>query len=77
MFNDIITDQDLFGIIRSNCNENNICIHVCDKLLDDNGNTKDELIKILKIDAYYSSKRMLKETPKSIDCLIILKTGEK
>jgi len=77
MLDAIITDHDLFGIMRSSCHENDICIHVCDKLLDDSGNVKDELIKILKIDAYYSSKRMMKETPKSIDCLIVVKTGEK
>ncbi len=77
MLDAIIKDDDLFQIIRLDCNENGICIQICDKLLNNSGNLIEGLIKILKIDAYYSSKRMREETPKSIDCLIITKTGEK
>ena len=77
MLDAIITEHDLFGITRSGCHENDICIHICEELLDNDGNIKEELIKILKIDEYYSSKKMKDKTPKSIDCLIVMKTGEK
>lgn len=70
----IMCHPELSGILRRSCDENNICIEICDELLvgDD---LNDDLIQILKVDEYYSSKNM-HNPPPSIDCLIILKTGE-
>jgi hypothetical protein len=74
MFDAIITEPDLFPILRETCEENNICVKICDDLME-NGELKENLIKILKVDGYYNSKNM-HNPPPSIDCLIIIKTGE-
>ena len=41
----------------------------------DNGALREDIIKILKVDKYYCSSR-IHNPPRSIDCLIIIKTGE-
>jgi hypothetical protein len=74
MFDKIITHPDLFGILRNTCEENGICVQVCDDLLD-NGELREDLIKILKIDDYFKSSR-IHNPPSSIDCLIVIKTGD-
>ena len=74
MFDLIICHSELSGILRRSCDENKICVEICDKLLS-NDDLNDDLIQILKIDDYYSSRRM-HNPPPSIDCLVILKTAE-
>jgi hypothetical protein len=73
MFIQIDNNLDLFGILRGCCEENSICVGFCDELQAD-GEINEEKVKILKIDAYYSSMRM-HNPPPSIDCLIIVKDG--
>jgi hypothetical protein len=72
MLNAIDQDVSLLNITRRSCVENNVGIDICDALLVD-GDLNDDLIRILKIDDYYSSKNFAKP-PKSIDCLIVVKS---
>lgn len=66
MFDTILTTLELFSIRRETCEENNIGIELSNLLLKTNN------FIILKIDAYYHSKRM-HNPPPAIDCLIIVK----
>jgi hypothetical protein len=66
MFDAILTTPELFSIRRETCEENNIGIELSDKLLETNN------FIILKIDAYYNSKRM-HNPPRAIDCFIMVK----
>lgn len=66
MFDVILTTPELFSISRETCEENNIGIELSNQLLETNN------FIILKIDAYYNSKRM-PDPPPAIDCLIIVK----
>nr|VFJ91353.1 MAG: hypothetical protein BECKLFY1418A_GA0070994_101528 [Candidatus Kentron sp. LFY] len=75
MLNKIANCPDLDLLRRNTCEENDIRVTICDELME-NGALRRDLIAILKIDAYYSTSRM-PEPPKSIDCLIIIKTGER
>lgn len=74
MLDAIIIEPTLYGILRSTCEDNGICVQVCENLLKD-GELREDIIKILKIDEYYCSTKM-HNPPPSIDCLIIIKTGE-
>nr|VFJ87930.1 MAG: hypothetical protein BECKLFY1418B_GA0070995_100846 [Candidatus Kentron sp. LFY] len=75
MFDEITNHPDLCGLLRQTCEEMGIGVKVCDELME-NGDLRQDRINILKIDAYFSTKRM-REPSKSIDCLIIIKTGER
>lgn len=66
MFDAILTTPELFNIHRETCEENNIGIELSNQLLETHN------FIILKIDAYYHSKRM-HNPPPAIDCLIIVK----
>ena len=74
MFDHIRQHPELFGIERGSCEENSLCIAFCEslKFADE---IDDEKVRILKIDAYYNSSRM-HNPPPSIDCLVIVKTGD-
>ncbi len=74
MLDRIITHPELFGILRPTCEENDISVQVCEELLD-NGELREDLIRILKVDKYYNSSRM-HNPPPSLDCLIVIKTGD-
>ncbi|HAI67928.1 MAG TPA: hypothetical protein DCM38_00655 [Gammaproteobacteria bacterium] len=65
MFDEILNDSDLLSLLRSTCEENDICVELSEKLTE-------EKYLILKIDAYYNSSR-IHNPPPSIDCLIIVK----
>ncbi|VFM95240.1 MAG: hypothetical protein BECKG1743D_GA0114223_101573 [Candidatus Kentron sp. G] len=75
MFDEIINCSELSGLLRQTCEENGVCVTVCDELID-NGLLRHDLIRILKIDTYYSS-RIMHNPQASIDCLIIIKTGDR
>nr|VFJ59628.1 MAG: hypothetical protein BECKDK2373B_GA0170837_108419 [Candidatus Kentron sp. DK] len=75
MLDEITNHLELSGLLRPRCKENDVCVTVCDELLE-NGLLRHDLIAILKIDAYFSSKR-IHNPSQSIDCLIIIKTGER
>jgi len=71
MFSKIEQNSELFSIITSYCDENNI--EVClSQGLDENS---DEKLLILKADAYYSTKNM-KNPPPSVDCIILVKCDD-
>lgn len=74
MLDKITNHPELFGISRQSCEENDIGVRICDELMD-NGQLREDAIRILKMDAYYSSKNK-HNPPPAIDCLIIIKTGE-
>ncbi|KPA16742.1 hypothetical protein MHK_003023 [Candidatus Magnetomorum sp. HK-1] len=65
MIDKIYNDLELSSLIRELCDENDICVEISDHISD-----KDYLV--LKIDQYYSSKRM-HNPPPSVDCIIIVK----
>jgi len=68
MFREIEQNSELFPIITSYCEENNI--EVClSQSLDENSHDK---LLILKADAYYSSQNM-NNPPPAIDCIILVK----
>jgi hypothetical protein len=71
MLDAIERDPDLQRITRRTCVENEAEVEICPALLvkDD---LDDSLIKILKVDDYYSTKNFARP-PKSIDCLIVVK----
>ncbi len=72
MFSKIYNDEDLYPIISNYCNENNIEICLSESLQD---NADDQLI-ILKVDEYYSSKKM-HNPPPAVDCIILVKCDKK
>nr|VFK30158.1 MAG: hypothetical protein BECKMB1821G_GA0114241_10603 [Candidatus Kentron sp. MB]VFK34024.1 MAG: hypothetical protein BECKMB1821I_GA0114274_10594 [Candidatus Kentron sp. MB]VFK76199.1 MAG: hypothetical protein BECKMB1821H_GA0114242_10463 [Candidatus Kentron sp. MB] len=74
MLDRITRHPELFGLLRQRCEENDIGVRICDELMD-NGQLREDAIRILKVDAYYNSKNM-RNPPPAIDCLIIIKTGE-
>nr|VFK40471.1 MAG: hypothetical protein BECKTC1821E_GA0114239_100762 [Candidatus Kentron sp. TC] len=76
MFDEIINCPELSGLLRQTCEENDVCVTVCDELIGDDGLLRHDLINILKVDKYYSSSKM-HNPPASIDCLIIIKTGDR
>jgi len=65
MFDVIREDDDLWGLERGECEENDIGVKFDKNLTDDR-------YLILKIDAYYSSSRT-HNPPPSVDCLIIVR----
>ena len=68
MFNKIYNNPNLASIISSYCDENDI--EIClDESLESNS---DDKLLILKIDDYYSSKK-IHNPPPAIDCLILVK----
>nr|VFJ77860.1 MAG: hypothetical protein BECKFW1821C_GA0114237_114211 [Candidatus Kentron sp. FW] len=75
MLNKIADHPELYALLRQSCEKNDVCVTVCDELME-NGDLRCDLINILKMDAYFSSKR-IPDPPLSIDCLIIIKTGER
>lgn len=74
MIDAVVSNPELFSLLRATCDDNNICVQICDDLLE-GGSLREEVIKIIKIDEYYNSTKM-HNPPPSIDCLIIIKTGE-
>ena len=67
MFDEIIQNSELFALIRSKCDENEISVKF-DKRLE---NDENKYI-ILKTDAYYNTINFATPLP-SVDCLIIVK----
>jgi hypothetical protein len=62
--------EELYGYLRSDCEENGACVNVCDDLkIDDE--IDDERIAIIKVDEYYSTKNFAMP-PKSVDCLFVI-----
>ena len=68
MFSKIQQNSELFSIITSYCDENNIEVCLSPEL-DENS---DDKLLILKADDYYSSKNM-HNPPPAIDCIILVK----
>jgi hypothetical protein len=66
MFRRIVNHDVLRHFIEDSCCENEVCI-TFDKSLDANN------VVILKVDKYYNSLALGKNTPPSIDCVIIRK----
>ncbi len=71
MLEAIERNPELFAISVRSCEENNVGVDVCEALLSGT-DLNDAIIKILKVDAYYSSLNFA-TPPKSIDCLIVVK----
>nr|VFJ45299.1 MAG: hypothetical protein BECKFM1743A_GA0114220_100224 [Candidatus Kentron sp. FM]VFJ63058.1 MAG: hypothetical protein BECKFM1743C_GA0114222_103334 [Candidatus Kentron sp. FM]VFK05823.1 MAG: hypothetical protein BECKFM1743B_GA0114221_100058 [Candidatus Kentron sp. FM] len=74
MLDRITNHPELFGLLRQSCEENGIGVRICDEFMD-NGQLREDTVRILKVDAYYSSRNM-HSPPPAIDCLIIIETGE-
>lgn len=74
MINRILETEELFQITRSTCEENGICVNICDNLMIDDQLDSSKII-ILKIDKYYNSS-LMHNPPPSVDCLVIIKYGE-
>lgn len=74
MFDEIRNHPDLADFRCRTCEENNVAVKVCDELTD-NGELRQDLIDILKIDAYYNNR--VHQPDPSIDCLIVIKTGHR
>jgi len=64
MFENILSNSDLFALCRATCEENEARVAFEEKLREDN-------YIVLKIDAYYNSLR-IHNPPPAIDCLIIV-----
>lgn len=73
LFEKIDQHSELYGLTVSECRENNSNLMLGCCLLS-RGEINDDLIRILKIDKYYSSCFM-HSPPPSVDCLIIVKNG--
>jgi len=71
MLEAIELNEQLRQICRESCGENNIQIGICDALVS-GGLLDQSLIKILKVDEYYSSKNF-SQAPKAIDCMIVVR----
>lgn len=71
MFDEIYNNTELFSIRRNECSENGISVDFCEEII----HKYDDDVIILKIDEFYSSKRM-NNPPPSIDCLIIIKNDD-
>ena len=74
MFSRIDNEPDLWCVLARSCDENDIHVDVCEELLV-NGDLNDDLIRVIKVDRYYGNCK-LKETPKSVDCLIVIKCAD-
>nr|VFK38050.1 MAG: hypothetical protein BECKTC1821D_GA0114238_100332 [Candidatus Kentron sp. TC] len=74
MLNEITNHPKLFGLLRQSCEEEGIGVRICDGLME-NGQLREDAVRILEIDAYYSSKDM-PNPPPAIDCLIVIETGK-
>jgi len=68
MFDEIYRNKELHSIITSYCEENGIEVCLSEGL---NDNFDDKLL-ILKMDAFYHSRKM-PNPPPSVDCLILVK----
>lgn len=71
MLEAIELNEKLRQICRESCAENNVEIEFCDALVS-GGLLDQSIIKILKVDEYYSSKNF-PLTPKAIDCMIVVR----
>lgn len=71
MFDKILNEPDLFGIVCGGCSENGAAVDFDDSLKLYNGELDDAKVLILKPDAFYSSSRMANPPP-SPDCLILI-----
>ena len=71
MINRIKSHKILSGFVEDTCCENEICVTFEDDI-------PAKSYAIIKVDSYYNSLKLGKQTPASIDCLIIrecIKTG--
>lgn len=73
MIDKIRQDQRLFAIIRNSCEEHGVKADLCDELLIQD-EVNDDLVIILKIDAYYNTIDFAVPPP-APDCLIIFKNN--
>jgi len=71
MFDKILNEPDLFGIVCGSCSENGAAVEFDDSLSLNNDELDDAKVLILKPDLYYSSGRM-HNPPPSPDCLILV-----
>lgn len=67
MFDEIIQNDELYGLIKSECSENRIFVEFDEQLEKD-----DDKYIILKTDQYYNTIDFATPPP-SVDCLIIVK----
>lgn len=71
MFDKILNEPDLFGIVCGVCSENGAAVEFDESLKLNDGELDDAKVLILKPDWFYSSSRMAKPPP-SPDCLILV-----
>lgn len=71
MFDKILNEPDLFGIVCGTCSENGARVDFDDSLKRHNGELDDAKVLILKPDLFYNSSRMANPPP-SPDCLILV-----
>jgi hypothetical protein len=71
MFDKILNEPDLFGIVCGSCSENGARVDFDDSLKRHNGELDEAKVLILKPDAFYSTPRMANPPP-SPDCLILI-----
>ena len=71
MFDKILNEPDLFGIVCGSCSENGAAVQFDEPLKLNDGELDDAKVLILKPDAFYSTKR-LHNPPPSPDCLILV-----
>lgn len=72
MLDEIQNDPAIYSLIRNDCHENGIGINFCDELFEAGEYIDPDKLVILKLDAFYDTKRMA-TPPKSPDYLIILR----
>lgn len=65
MLDEILSDEQLFAITRTSCNENEIFVEISNNISEDD-------FLVLKIDQYYNSLNIRTRHP-SVDCLIIVR----
>ncbi len=74
MFDAILSDTELSGLVRLCCQENGMQVDFHPSLIHDSMPDSSKVL-ILKIDSYYTTKRFATPPP-SIDCLIITKCDD-
>ena len=75
MFDSIISNPELFHLIRQNCSENDIGIDFHDEFITSDGMLDSNKVLVLKPDSFYSSK-LMHNPPPAVDYLILLKCEE-
>ncbi|MFZ2450586.1 MAG: hypothetical protein WAW36_08705 [Methylovulum miyakonense] len=71
MFDKILNEPDLFGIVCGTCSENGAAVEFDESLKLNDGELDDAKVLILKPDAFYSTSRIPKPPP-APDCLILV-----